>query len=439
MTVSPTLAINEEAARRHRAGIPTLPLGFGEAGVPVHPALVDTLAAAAPMASYGSSAGIDPLRSAAAGYWRRRNLPTDPELVVAGPGSKALLYALLQTIRGVVALPQPSWVSYAAQSSMLGLPKHFIPTPRGQGGIPDPGLLDYAATQARRDGWPITAVVLTLPDNPTGTVATPATVEALCQVAERHELLIISDEIYRDLIYDPAAPFVSPAEIAGDRTVITTGLSKSLALGGWRIGVTRLPDNPAGRDLRDRIVSIGSEIWSSPTHPVQHAAAWAFTEPQVLRERVAISRTLHQRVGATIAGVFNAVDVSVPTPRAGFYLYPDFTRHRAHLRRAWSVRTSTDLAAVLLNDHGIATLPGSAFGDHDQALTLRIATSLLYGTGDEQREIALHHPDPAALPWIAAHRQHLHSALIALLTQWYCPGGIGPGGVGSGWCQPRES
>ncbi|MGH3928729.1 MAG: pyridoxal phosphate-dependent aminotransferase, partial [Pseudonocardiaceae bacterium] len=239
MTVSPTLAINEEAARRHRAGIPTLPLGFGEAGVPVHSSLVDTLAAAAPMASYGPSAGIDTLRSAAAGYWRRRNLPTDPELVVAGPGSKALLYALLRTIRGAIALPRPSWVSYAAQSSMLGLAQHHIPAPRGQGGIPDPGLLDHAATQARRDGWPITAVVVTLPDNPTGTVATPATVAALCQVAERHDLLIISDEIYRDLIYDPAAPFVSPAEIAGDRTVITTGLSKSLALGGWRIGVTR--------------------------------------------------------------------------------------------------------------------------------------------------------------------------------------------------------
>ncbi|MGH3908093.1 MAG: pyridoxal phosphate-dependent aminotransferase [Pseudonocardiaceae bacterium] len=415
MTVSPTLAINEEAARRHRAGIPTVPLGFGEAGVPVHPALADALSAAASLASYGSSAGIDALRSAAAGYWQRRNLPTDAGLVVAGPGSKALLYALLHTTRGAVALARPSWVSYAAQSSMLGLVKHLIPTPPGQGGIPDPGRLDDVATRARRAGWPITAVVVTLPDNPTGTLGSPATVAALCQVAERHDMLIISDEIYRDLIYDPATPFVSPAEIAPHRTVITSGLSKNLALGGWRIGVTRLPGNAFGRDLRDRILSIGSEIWSSPAQPVQTAAAWAFTEPQVLLERILISRALHRKIGDTIAEVFNAAGVFVPTPQAGFYLYPDLTRYRGRLQDRWSIRTSTDLADVLLHHHGIATLPGSAFGDDNRALTLRIATSQLYGSDDQQRETALHHRDPIALPWIAHHIERLQAALATLL------------------------
>ncbi|HEX2298115.1 MAG TPA: aminotransferase class I/II-fold pyridoxal phosphate-dependent enzyme, partial [Pseudonocardiaceae bacterium] len=171
MAISATLAINEEAARRHRAGLATVPLGFGEAGVPVHPSLVDAFTATASLACYGPSAGIDALRVAAAGYWSRRSLPTDADLVIAGPGSKALLYALLHTIRGAVALARPSWVSYAAQSAMLGLFSHLIPTAAGQGGIPDPGELDAAAARARRDGRPITAVVVTLPDNPTGTLA----------------------------------------------------------------------------------------------------------------------------------------------------------------------------------------------------------------------------------------------------------------------------
>lgn len=417
MAVSATLAINEAAARRHREGLHTVPLGFGEAGVPVHPSLVDALSAAASLACYGSSAGIDSLRSAAAGYWQRRSLPTDPDLVVAGPGSKALLYALLHTVRGAVALARPSWVSYAAQSTMLGLVTHFIPTAPGQGGVPEPGRLDDAARRARRAGRPIAAVVVTLPDNPTGTLGHPATVRALCQVAERHNLLIISDEIYRDLVHDGAGPFLSPAEIAAHRTVITTGLSKNLALGGWRIGVTRLPGSALGRALRDRILTIGSEIWSSPAQPVQHAAAWAFTEPPVLRERIVRSRALHRKVGGAVAEVFAAAGVPVPAPQAGFYLYPDLTRHSDHLRRTWSVRTSADLADLLLQQHGITTLPGSAFGDRPWALTLRIATSQLYGSDDGQRDVALHHPDPGTLPWIARHRDHLRAALHTLLAE----------------------
>ena len=73
------------------------------------------------------------------------------------------------------------------------------------------------------------------------TLSGPASVRKLCAVAERHDLLIISDEIYRDLTHAAAAPFLSPAEVAPERTVITAGLSKNLALGGWRLGVARLP------------------------------------------------------------------------------------------------------------------------------------------------------------------------------------------------------
>jgi hypothetical protein len=88
-----------------------------------------------------------------------------------------------------------------------------------QGGVPDPERLDHEAR------WrPIGTVVVTLPDNPTGTLATAATVQALCAVSERHDLTIVSDEIYRDLTY--RAPFASPAEFAAHRTVITTGLSQ---------------------------------------------------------------------------------------------------------------------------------------------------------------------------------------------------------------------
>ena len=143
-------------------------------------------------------------------------------------------------------------------------------------------------------------------------------------MAAEHDLIIISDEIYRDLIHDPDQAFASPVLFAPERTVVTTALSKSLALGGWRIGVARLPDSGIGPVLRDRLIGIGSEIWSAPSLPIQQAAALAFDEPAELTERVDRSRVLHAEVAAAVADRFAAAGLLVPAPQAAFYLYPDF-------------------------------------------------------------------------------------------------------------------
>jgi len=414
MAMSATLAINELTAAELGEGRALVPLGFGEAGLPVHPDLVAALAAGASTGSYGPVAGIPALRAAAAGWWTRRGLPTDAAQVVAGPGTKPLLYTLLHACEGAVAVPRPSWVSYAAQALLLRREVHHVPTLPGQGGVPDPERLETAAAAARRAGRPLAVVVVTLPDNPTGTLAGADTVRALCAVARRHGITVVSDEIYRDLVHDPALPFLSPAEVAPERTVVTTGLSKSLAVGGWRIGVARLPEGPLGAELHTRVVTLASEIWSSPGNPVQQAAAWAFTEPPVLRERIRDSRRLHASVAAAVAGRFAAAGADVARPTAAFYVYPDLSRHRAALEERWAIRTSADLARVLLAQLDVATLPGSAFGELPGRLTVRAATSLLYGD-DPQRLAALASPDPPALPRIATHLTRLSSALHRLL------------------------
>ena len=109
-------------------------------------------------------------------------------------------------------------------------------------------------------------------------------------------------------------------------------LSKNLALGGWRIGVARMPDSSTGRALRDRLVGIGSEIWSAPSPPIRQAAALAFREPGPLAERVSRSRWLHAQVAAAVAGRFAAAGLLVPAPQAAFYVYPDFAPWRGQLR-----------------------------------------------------------------------------------------------------------
>ncbi|MBV9942537.1 MAG: pyridoxal phosphate-dependent aminotransferase [Solirubrobacterales bacterium] len=411
--ISPTLWIDHETARRQAAGLPTVPLGFGEARVPVLPDLANRMAEAADRAEYGPVAGVPALRDAAAGYWQRRGIPAETELVIAGPGTKPLLYALLHAIGGPIAIPRPSWVSYAAQAALIGIAAVPVPVPPGTGGIPIAPQLDAAAQRARAAGAPLRAVILTLPDNPTGSHASPEDVLQVCDVAERHDLLLICDEIYRDLIHDPDAHLLSPGEVAPNRTVVTTGLSKNLALGGWRIGVARFPHNTRGRTLRDRVLSVASEVWSAPAHPVQLAAAWAFTEPAQVRDRIAASRRLHAAVARATSHLLARHDIAHRRPAAGFYLYPNFDAHRDRLTGV-RVSTSADLAALLLERYGIATLPGTAFGENDHRLTLRLATSGLYGTSAEQLS-ALEHPNPAKLPWIERSLQALDRALADLI------------------------
>ncbi|MDF5756058.1 pyridoxal phosphate-dependent aminotransferase [Spongiactinospora sp. TRM90649] len=408
VTLSATLAANEDIDRRRRAGERVLNLAFGEAGLPVHPALRRRLIAASERNGYGPVAGAPDLRVAAAGYWERRGLATDPDLVVCGPGSKPLLYGLLLAIGGDIVLPMPSWVSYAAQADLVGARPLLVPTRPGEGGAPDPAGVRDAVLRARSQGRDVGALLVTLPDNPSGTLARPQTIRELVQVARDLDLLIISDEIYRDLVHDPAADYLSPADIAPERTVITTGLSKNLALGGWRIGVARLPD--AAYPLRERMLAVASEIWSSPAAPVQQAAAYAFTEPDDVVQRVADSRRLHGAVARAVHARFAGAGVPAAQPAGGFYLYPDLT----HLRDRLGVSTVREFCALLLDRHGVGVLPGDAFGDDPGALRVRVATSLLYGDTTEHRLAALRSTDPVVLPWIAASLDHLSEALHAL-------------------------
>ncbi|MFE6098255.1 pyridoxal phosphate-dependent aminotransferase [Streptomyces massasporeus] len=410
-THSATLAIDEAVQARRRAGHAVLHLGFGEAGLPIPPGLAEVLAGSAHDNHYGPVAGTAEAREAAAGWFARRGLPTQPEQILFAPGSKPLIFALLAALGGDVVLPCPSWVSYAAQAALLGRRVIPVPVPPETGGIPDPALLERALRQAVADGAEPGVLVLTVPDNPTGTVAPAEQVDEVCAIAQRHGLAVVSDEIYAELCHRGTAP--SPTRCLPDRTVVTTGLSKSLALGGWRIGFARTPDSPWGRRLHQELTGIASEIWSSLATPMQTVAAHALTDPPEVTAHISASRRVHARIAAAVHERVTAAGADCRPPQAGFYLYPDFTPARAELGRQ-GIITSTDLATVLLDHYGIATLPGSAFGDTEAALTLRLATSLLSGTTPGERLTAMKTDSPENLPWVSASLARLSKALIAL-------------------------
>jgi aspartate aminotransferase len=400
---SPTLAANERVQAKLDAGDPVLHLAFGEAGLPVLPSVAERLAGAAGLNGYGSVAGSVAMRTAAAGYFDRRGVPTAPEQIVVGPGSKALLFGLLSVLPGDVVLPRPCWVSYAAQAALAGKRVIDVPIAAEAGGVPDPVALREALAGARPGG----ILVLTLPDNPTGTLASRALVGEVCEIAREHDLLIVCDEIYRDLAHEPDA-FCSPAELAPERVFVTSGLSKSMALGGWRIGFARLPGGPLGADAGRALTGLASEVWSSLAAPMQQAAAYVLDEPGEVREHIARSRRLHALVTEAAHREVVAAGVECRPPSGAFYLYPDLEPARAALA-ARGVGTGAELAELLLERHDIAVLAGEAFGDDPAALRFRLATSLLHGSTDDERWAALAAEDP--VPRVRSSLDRLGHAL----------------------------
>ncbi|MGH9212821.1 MAG: pyridoxal phosphate-dependent aminotransferase [Acidimicrobiales bacterium] len=408
---SATLAVNERMEARRAAGKPVLHLGFGEAGLPVLPAVGRVLAEAVHCNRYGAVAGSAAARAAAAGYFARRGVPTEPDQIVFGPGSKPLLFALISATPGDVILPQPSWVSYAAQAALAGKRVLRVRVPESSGGVPDPDQLAYVLAGINGDRKP-GLMVLTLPDNPTGRLASRAEVDKVCSLAAEYDITVVCDEIYRDLVFAPEG-FTSPVELLPDDCVVTTGLSKSMALGGWRVGFARFPDSLLGRRLRHEVVGVASEIWSGLAEPMQVAATYVLGEPAEVTAHVQACRQLHRRVVTAVADELVQAGARCATPQSGFYVYPDFAPLQPRLARA-GVSSGAALAEHLLERHGVGVLAGEAFGDDPDALRFRAATSLLYGADDEQRWAALGSDEPTSLPWITDALAQLREALGSL-------------------------
>lgn len=398
--ISPNLALDQLVARRQAAGEPIVHLGFGESRLPVFPPLAERLTSGADRNAYGPVAGDDAVRAAVAGYFTRRRLPTDAAQVLLAPGSKPLLLALQLVHPGDVLLASPCWVTYGPQAKLAGKHAIGVPIPDECGGVPNPVALREAVVAARGRGQDPRIVVLTSPDNPTGTFAPPHLVRELCAVAEEEDLLLVSDEIYRDILHDPDAEFLSPAEVVPDRTIVVTGLSKSLALGGWRIGAARFPATPAGERLRDDVASVASEVWSTLAGPMQAVAEYAFSEPPEIRDRLRDDARLHGTVAKAVYDIVVASGALCRPPTGGFYVYPDFEPLRGELAGR-GVTDGASLQSRLIDQHGIAVLAGVHFGDDPRALRFRAATSMLYGrTRDEQRA-AQQATDPLRLTHVA--------------------------------------
>ncbi|WP_394830765.1 aminotransferase class I/II-fold pyridoxal phosphate-dependent enzyme [Pendulispora rubella] len=381
VATSATLEINERVQALRAEGRDVIHLGFGEASFPLLPALREALAKSATATSYGPVLGIAPLRQAIADYLgRERGIATTADRIAVAPGSKPLLYALVQLLEGDVLVPAPSWVSYAPQIVLAGRRVVPVATDERDHHRVTPAALDVAVEGAIAEGANPRVLIVNSPSNPTGGMFAAADVEALAGWARRRGVTIISDEIYAELAHG-IVPHVSPARFYAEGTIVTAGLSKSFSAGGWRLGYAVFPAGEAGTALLSALRALASEIWSSAAMPVQVASVNAFLPSDEVSTYVKRSARLHGHTAGRLFKALTELGIACARPAGAFYLYPDFAPFRAQLAQV-GVPGGLELARYLLDKHGIATLPGVAFGDAPEALRLRLAVSGLYEAGE---------------------------------------------------------
>lgn len=392
MASSPTLAINEAVAARRVAGRKTIHLGFGEASFPLHPLLNDAMARAAKHTGYAPVAGIPALRQAIAAYLERtRSLAFTPDNIIVAPGSKPLLYTLLQALEGDVLLPVPSWVSYAPHARLAGRRVIPVETDASDHHRLTSQTLSDALARARFEGANTRILIVNSPSNPTGSMFSGEDAQAIARWSHEHGITLISDEIYAELAHG-WREHVSPAQFYPEGCIVTGGLSKAFSAGGWRLGYAAIPGGMAGKQLMTSLRALASEIWSSASTPMQEAAVVAYSPIAELTSYVKASARIHGYATSRLYETLTDAGALCPRPAGGFYLYPDFAPWREALLER-GVSTSEQLAHYLLDHWDIAALPGTAFGEEPQALRLRLATSMLYtpeeARSESEREAAL--------------------------------------------------
>ncbi len=412
---SATLRVNERVRELRAAGRRVLHLAFGESRFPVHPALARALAEGAREGSYLPPLGTAELRAAVARYHGLRfGLEVDPSRVAVGPGSKALLFAIFLVLGDELLLPRPCWVTYAPQARILGKRVSWIPTHAGSGYAVEPEALRDAIRSRRRHGGRPEVLVLNSPGNPTGTMFPPGTVDALAELAREEELTLVSDEIYA-LTAHGEVPHLSFARPYPEGTVVTGGLSKHLSLGGWRVGTVILPAGPAGEALAAALGAVAGNVWSCVPGPIQRAALVAYSGDAEVEEYIDTCARMHGIRTRYLHDTLTAAGVPAPRPHGAFYVFPSFAPWGEALR-ARGIETDTALAEHLLERYEIASLPGSAFHAPPGLLSLRLSSSHLDASTDEEAAglVEAFRSDPDPRRFIEVHHPELREAAARL-------------------------
>ncbi|HEV2128649.1 MAG TPA: pyridoxal phosphate-dependent aminotransferase [Thermomicrobiales bacterium] len=307
---------------------------------------------------YGPAAGQPDLKEAIADYINRsRGTSFSPDQVVVTPGGKPVMFfailALLE--QGDEAIyPDPGFPIYGSMIDYSGA--KAVPIPLREENDFRLDIDELTSLVSDRT----TFMIINSPANPTGGVLERADLEAIAELAVRHDVVVLSDEIYSELLYEGEHVSIATMPGMAERTIVLDGFSKTYAMTGWRLGYGLFP-----RELVEPITKLMVNSVSCTSMAVQRAGLAALTGPQ---DKVAEFREAFRRRRDLIVDGLNAIDgISCVLPKGAFYAFPNITG---------TGKSSREFADLLLNEHGVAALAGTSFGAAGEGyLRLSYATS----------------------------------------------------------------
>lgn len=366
LTPSTTLAITAKAKQMRDSGIDIIGLGAGE---PDYNTPENILKAAVESmydgkTKYTPSGGLIELKDAIiAKLQRDQNITYARNEIMVGIGAKHVLYTLFQVIldpEDEVIIPTPYWVSYPEQVKLAGgVPVHIEGTAEASFKVTAEQIAQAVTSKTK-------AVIINSPGNPTGMLYSKEELAEIAAVCEKHDLWIVSDEIYEKLIYgeEKHVSIAQISEEAKNRTLIINGVSKSHAMTGWRIGYVA-----GDAEVVTAMTNLASHSTSNPTTTSQYATIEAYNGPQDTVEMM--RKDFEARLEKVYPQLAKVPGFNVLKPQGAFYLLPEVTEAMEKTGYA----NVDDFAAALLTEANVAVIPGSGFGSSN-TIRLSYATSI---------------------------------------------------------------
>ncbi|MDC0641515.1 aminotransferase class I/II-fold pyridoxal phosphate-dependent enzyme [Candidatus Pelagibacter sp.] len=352
---SSTLLINETSRKLEEQGKKIYKFGFGQSPFKVPEDVVRELKNNAHQNKYLPMQGLSELRSAVAKYTsKKKNYNYKSQNVIIGPGSKELMFLLHVLFDGEIILPAPSWVSYAPQA-ILGRNKvQILQTKRENNWFPTASEIEEIVLKDKNKNY---LLFLNSPNNPSGQIC--ENLEEIASIAEKYNLIILSDEIYSELSF--MDNYKSISNFCPEKTIISTGLSKWCGAGGWRLGYFLVPDSLI--EIKNMINVLASETFSAVSAPIQYAAIKAYEQDH--SKYINKSKNILGAIGNYVYENLRSNKVLINKPQGGFYLMPEFLNKKFN--------SSSEMCDSVLNDTGVALLPGSDFGFEQTKMLARLS------------------------------------------------------------------
>jgi aspartate/methionine/tyrosine aminotransferase len=339
-----------QAQALEAAGGKVIHLEIGEPDFPTAPHIVEAAVEAlrAGATHYVPAPGIPPLRQAVAAFLERTGrMRVTPDRVIVTPGAKPIMFFTILALAAEgdeVLYPDPGFPMYASIASFAGAVPVPVPLRERNGFRIDTGELEHLITDRSR------LLILNSPHNPCGSALTREDCEAIADIARRHDLIVLSDEVYWAIRYGQTHASVLDVDGMAERTILLDGWSKTFAMTGWRLGFGVFP--PA---LVEPVTRLAINSVSCTSAFSQYAAIAALEGPwEAVDQMVAEFR---RRRDIMVAGLNDIPGINCLEPQGAFYVFPNI---------AATGHTAAELQARLLKNAGVAALAGTAFGPYGE-------------------------------------------------------------------------